>query len=275
MTDPPPTPFMGCCESDPCSSTSGCPADSLAAMFLSKNADEANRFDPQPPLAGSVSTQSSSSSTTMSTSTSVLSSTSTLASTTTGTAAAASTSAGSREEHHSTPIGAIVGGAVGGFALICAIALIVWRVKYHSKRSSKKHREESALHDRPAQDQNNADSNGQEKLTAAGVIPMHSPYQGKQYSPSFGPQDPQKANSIRFTIDDAARFAPISHAELEPQDATRIQSTCSYSGSRKSFSLPRILAASWDLLALQPPTAVHSAYPTSEQSRAFLQLGQQ
>ncbi|KAK5097321.1 hypothetical protein LTR70_003671 [Exophiala xenobiotica] len=158
--------------------TSGCPSDSLAAIYLSANPSEANQFDPQPPLAGSSSTFSplSTASSTLTTSSS-----SAPSPTATGSAAAASTAAALRGDHHSTPVGAIAGGAVGGFALLCAIVFIVWRVKYHSKRSTKRHSELSGLHDSPAGDQNGTqNSNAQEKWTTAGVVQMQSSYQGRR-----------------------------------------------------------------------------------------------
>lgn len=134
-------------------------------MYLSTNPIDANQFDPQPPLAGSSGTQTSSST----------------ASATSSSPAATSTTATSDEEQHTVLVGAISGGAIGGFAVLCAIVFIVWRIKYNSKRSSKKHREDSELYNRTAQDRNHGYNGGeQEKMATAGAVLMHSPYQGKQ-----------------------------------------------------------------------------------------------
>jgi len=150
-------------------------------MYLSANPSEANAFDPQPPLAGSTSTRSSSSD--IAVATAAISSNSIPSSTTTSSTAVASTTAASKDEDYSTSVGAIAGGAIGGFALVCAIIFTVWRVKYHSKRSSRNHSEMPGLPNYSPQDVNNVrDSNGQEKWVMAAVVPVHSSYQGKRHS---------------------------------------------------------------------------------------------
>lgn len=166
---------------DACATSDGCPSDSLAAMYLSGNPSEANAFDPQPPLAGSTSSRSSS--TDIVVATAAISSSSIPSSTATSNAAAASTMTASKDEDHTVSVGAVAGGAIGGFAFLCAILFTIWRVKYHSKRSSRKHSEMSGSPNCPAQDVNDVrGSNGQEKWVMAAVVPVHSSYQGKRHS---------------------------------------------------------------------------------------------
>ena len=243
-------------------------------MFLSNNPSVANQFDPQPPLAGSASTSSSSATSTTSITSS--SSTSTPASTTTGSAAASSSSAAPTKEHHSTPIGAIAGGAVGGFALLCAVVFIVWRVKYHSTRSSKKHQAESGVHTRPTLDPNNAyNDNGQEKLAATGIAPMHSPYRGKTRPPFRFAEGRHGTKSARLTVHCPAIFPSTLVTKLESSNAPRAQPASSYPGSGESFCFPSIFPSNRELLALWSSVTVYPTTFAPKQPRAFVQLGQQ
>lgn len=183
--------FLGCCKVDACATSDGCPSDSLAAMYLSGNPSEANAFDPQPPLAGSTSSRSSS--TDIVVATAAISSSSIPSSTATSNAAAASTMTASKDEDHTVSVGAVAGGAIGGFAFLCAILFTIWRVKYHSKRSSRKHSEMSGSPNCPAQDVNDVrGSNGQEKWVMAAVVPVHSSYQ--DLPPTAPPYSPQHSS---------------------------------------------------------------------------------
>jgi hypothetical protein len=103
--------FWGCCSTNPCSQN-GCPSTDLVVGFLSSNPQDYAMFIP--PSAQSSSTNSNPSQTSSPSSSSTLSPTSL-------------PSMGLTGSKHSTPIGAIVGGVVGGLALLlAAIALIVW-----------------------------------------------------------------------------------------------------------------------------------------------------
>lgn len=95
-------------------------------MYLSQNPADAQQFDPQPPLASTTTTSSASSTT---------------ASTSSGTSSTSDTATAVRQtfDKGEVPKGAIIGGVVGGLLLLCGLAFIIWRVKYHTKRSSRQH----------------------------------------------------------------------------------------------------------------------------------------
>lgn len=122
-------PFLGCCRSNPCNG--GCPASDLAAARLS---DDASQAAPFLTSSSPTSTVTSASPPTMSTqssrATTVATSGSTSSATSTsGTAQPLPTnglSTSSGPSTQSTPIGAIIGGVVGGVLLLVAIGLFLW-----------------------------------------------------------------------------------------------------------------------------------------------------
>lgn len=100
-------PFLGCCKSNPCELGS-CPEGDLAAGFLSNNPAIAASFSP----TGGPSSTSTSNPSSSPSSTGAVQPTSTI---------------------HSAPIGAIVGGVVGGVLLLCVIIFYIYRRKKVSK----------------------------------------------------------------------------------------------------------------------------------------------
>lgn len=94
-------------------------------------------MDPYPPVDGSSTSESSTSGPLSSVLSSTLSSVASKSSYPTADAGVDET------ESRSLPTGAIAGGSVGGFVLLCAIAVIVWLVWRHVTRSNEQHNKES------------------------------------------------------------------------------------------------------------------------------------
>lgn len=111
-------PFWGCCQSNPCSSGSGCPADDLAGAFLSANPSDAQVFLG---LNGTWEAAQGTSSTSTTETTSFTSSSSSL----TGSSTSSSSPSPAVTTHSSSSniAGPIAGGVVGGAAVIVALIL--------------------------------------------------------------------------------------------------------------------------------------------------------
>lgn len=113
-------PFWGCCKNDPCA-TGRCSTNDLAAAFLSGNALDAAPFLS---LNGTVA------SSTFSTSQSTASASQSTS------ASDPSAMSSSHAPRTSTHVGAIVGGAVGGFAILAALIFSLLWLR-HRRRDSK------------------------------------------------------------------------------------------------------------------------------------------
>ncbi|KAI9705267.1 MAG: hypothetical protein M1820_005265 [Bogoriella megaspora] len=116
-------PFLGCCKIKACDQNT-CPDEDLAAGFLSNNPALAASFSP---TGGTTST---------STATSASSSDSTSA---TVASISTNTPTSSSKPSHHTPIGAIVGGAVGGFLVLVLAAGLLIYLRMYSSRSRDLH----------------------------------------------------------------------------------------------------------------------------------------
>jgi hypothetical protein len=104
-------PFLGCCKSNPCTSSSGgCPVNDLGAAFLSDNSTAAADFTAT--LLPAITTTTASSA-----------STSTAISSSTASASAFATASATHQFHLST--GGIVGIAIGGLLLLLTLAALL------------------------------------------------------------------------------------------------------------------------------------------------------
>jgi len=125
-------PFMGCCKSNPCSSTYGCPTGDVTAGFLSSNPAVAKGFLP----AAASSSSAASSPTSASHSSSA-----------TSASASASAATLTNTPTHKITTGAIAGGAIGGFAglalLLALLALFLRRTTAKSRRHMAEGRSQS------------------------------------------------------------------------------------------------------------------------------------
>lgn len=139
------TPFMGCCKSNACTNTAGCPVDDLVAAELG-NATQAKNF-----LTTTASTASTHSSTATATTVSTHSSTATATTTsststsaaavTTTTATAAASSSGtaapvSNAATSGISTGAKAGIGVGAVALIAVIGILFFVIKRTMRKRS-------------------------------------------------------------------------------------------------------------------------------------------
>lgn len=120
--------FMGCCKSNACSQKQ-CPTDDLAGAFLSDNPTKAAPFLA---LNGTVEIVASSSS---------ASTTSTASPTVAGVGASSTTSSSSSatilpSSQPQTNVGAIAGGAVGGFAVLMAFILGLLYLRHRQRKAN-------------------------------------------------------------------------------------------------------------------------------------------
>ncbi|KAL9088271.1 MAG: hypothetical protein Q9159_003183 [Coniocarpon cinnabarinum] len=100
--------FLGCCLSDPCGT--GCPTEDLAPGYLSKIADVANKYDPQPPLPSDYSPSSGPSPSPSSSNSS------------------SGGGAVSNNSHNSSNTSAVIGAAVGASLGVALLSLIGWLI---------------------------------------------------------------------------------------------------------------------------------------------------
>ncbi|KAL9052994.1 MAG: hypothetical protein Q9162_005050 [Coniocarpon cinnabarinum] len=100
--------FLGCCLSDPCGT--GCPTEDLAPGYLSKIADVANKYDPQPPLPSDYSPSSGPSPSHSSSNSS------------------SGGGAVSNNSHNSSNTSVVIGAAVGASLGVALLSLIGWLI---------------------------------------------------------------------------------------------------------------------------------------------------
>ena len=137
-------PFLGCCKSNPC--ISGCPVGDVTAGFLSSNPKLAAPFLPSGTSSTGSSAATLSASASGSSSSKPTSSTSSSSSTASSPAAITSPSNPSPQPSATnipspTPIGAIVGGAVGGVAVL---ALIIGLLLFYCRRRTRTSRQHAS-----------------------------------------------------------------------------------------------------------------------------------
>ncbi|KAF2031270.1 hypothetical protein EK21DRAFT_88198 [Setomelanomma holmii] len=183
--------FLGCCKSDACSTTSGCPSSDLEPAYL--NAENLRI------AYGAVAASSSSSAIPSSTLSTAAASQSTVTPTATGSAAAATVS----PIKSGPPVAAIAGGAAGGASVLAILIGLLIYYFCHAKKSRNGHedtvdRRESDL---PAMTSIQVKHNGHDTPPPGYRSPnpneyyaAHSPYHSfahhQQWSPASEPQSP-------------------------------------------------------------------------------------
>lgn len=119
------TPFMGCCTTNACTNTAGCPTNDLVAAELSGNATQARFF-----LTTTASASSTTATTKSASSSTGSSSSSTTAAATTTEAAASSTAApGSGAAASGLSTGAKAGLGIGAVALLALVGLLFFLIR--------------------------------------------------------------------------------------------------------------------------------------------------
>ncbi|KAE8362071.1 hypothetical protein BDV27DRAFT_160102 [Aspergillus caelatus] len=134
-------PFQGCCSVDPCSAGGVCPEDDDATTATtSSTSTKIHSVTPTKPVSSKQSTFETSTATTSRLETTRLPGTTTASTTSTSsTSTGTSTSAADNvnadaETGHGTPVGAIVGGVIGGIAILILLAIALFFVYRRRKK---------------------------------------------------------------------------------------------------------------------------------------------
>jgi hypothetical protein len=215
--------FMGCCKSNPCSS--GCPTKDLSAASLSVDEAVASAFIAASPAAAS----STAAATTM---------------------PAAPFSAG---DH----VGAIAGGAIGGVAGICLVAIgVIWCMK-RQRQSRKRKSERQKL----AQEYKNDDGH------------FHNTYIPRQvYTPNrLQPEDIEEPRRTVYSMEDPGGIEvddrPVQSTSTRPSTSGKIECTDETTLFRHTKRIPtdQYLASTTQHHNVSPnisrPPSVGSPYP--------------
>ncbi|KAB8201712.1 hypothetical protein BDV34DRAFT_229020 [Aspergillus parasiticus] len=126
-------PFQGCCSVDPCSAGGVCPDDDDATTVTSTSTStKVHTVTPTKPVSSKQSTFETSTTTisrldTINTAGTITASTTSTSSTSTGTRTSAADNVNAdAETGHRTPVGAIVGGVIGGIAFLILLATALY-----------------------------------------------------------------------------------------------------------------------------------------------------
>ncbi len=164
-------PFLGCCKSNPCTGTTGCPSGDVTAGFLSSNPAVAKDFLP---AAASSASASASSATSSSSQTSRASSS---PASTNSSAALTTTAAFADMPTHTTSTGTIAGATVGGLA---GLGLLVALLAFFLRRRIAKSRQYMAEGRSPSGNSSSMPDKGD----AAMGETKHLPFSSTSQSPS-------------------------------------------------------------------------------------------